>query len=364
MVGGGEGALIGAVHRIAARLDGQIELVDGCLSSTPEKAARSAHALGLERSYSDYAVMAKAEANLADGIDAVAIVTPNHMHTNVARAFLDAGIHVICDKPLSTTLADGIKFAESLGDDDPLFFLTHNYTGTPMIREARAMIARGEIGDLRLVQVEYVQDWLSEPPAADNKQAEWRTDPARSGAGAIGDIGTHGFNLASFVTGKTPSQLAADLTSFVAGRQVDDNAHILMRYENGARGTIWASQVAVGHENSLRIRVSGTKGGLDWAQEDPNRLWFTPLGEQKRMITRGGPGSSAGVRVPAGHPEGYLEAFGTLYAEIANAIRAKNDGVPFSSNSLVPTIKDGISGMQFIDACQRSSSKNTAWVKI
>jgi predicted dehydrogenase len=286
------------------------------------------------------------------------------MHINVARAFLNAGIHVICDKPLTTNLKDAARFADSITDDDPLFFLTHNYTGTPMIREARERVARGDIGDLRLVQVEYVQDWLSEAPAADNKQAEWRTDPTRSGAGAIGDIGTHAYNLAGFVTGQSPIRLAADLTSFVQGRQVDDNAHILLRYDGGAKGTIWASQVAVGHENSLRLRISGTKGGLDWSQEDPNRFWFTKLGEPKQLITRGGPTTQAAVRIPAGHPEGYLEAFATLYSEAADAIRARRNGNAIPAHVLTPTIADGMQGMRFIDACLRSSAKDTAWVKI
>lgn len=364
MVGGGEGAFIGGVHRIAARLDGQFELVAGCLSSTADKAARSAKALGLTRSYNDYEKMAKAEAQLSDGIDVVAIVTPNHMHTNVARVFLDAGIHVICDKPLSTSLKDARHFADSVSETDPLFFLTHNYSGTPMVREAREMIRSGLLGELRLVQVEYVQDWLSEAPDPDNKQASWRTNPALAGAGAIGDIGTHAYQLAAFMTGETPERLAADLTSFVPDRQVDDNAHIMMRYCSGARGTIWASQVAVGHENSLRIRIAGTEGGLDWSQEDPNRLWFTQLGEQKRLLTRGGAGTSAGVRIPGGHPEGYLEAFATLYTEAADAIRARNSGDPIPAHVLTPTLDDGIKGMQFIDACLKSSAKDAAWVKL
>lgn len=370
MVGGGQGAFIGAVHRIAARIDGEFELVAGALSSDPERARASGVDLGLDpaRSYASYAEMAKAEAKRADGIEAVAIVTPNHVHYPVAKAFLDAGIHVICDKPLTSTLADARKLAEAAKKSGKLFVLTHNYTGYPMIRQAREMVAKGVLGDLRVVQVEYAQDWLTEP--VDSKQAAWRTDPKQSGAGgSTGDIGTHAYNLARFVTGLELHALAADLSAFVPGRVLDDNAHVLLRFAGGARGMLWSSQVAPGNENGLRLRVYGAKGGLEWEQEQPNHLWFTPFGAQKRLITRGGAGSGAAAgrvtRVPPGHPEGYLEGFATIYAEAARAIRAlRLKGGKIPKEVIFPTVDDGVEGVAFIEACVASSRKNGAWTKL
>jgi predicted dehydrogenase len=368
MVGGGEGAFIGAVHRIAARLDGQWDLVAGALSSDPARAHASAQALGLaaDRSYDSFAQMATAEAARDDGIDAVAIVTPNHMHVPAALAFLRAGIHVICDKPLASQLDDALELEQALAVSDKLFFLTHNYSGYPLIRQARDMVAKGDLGQLRLVHVEYVQDWLTE--AATGKQAEWRTDPARSGAGgAIGDIGTHAWQLAEFVTGQSPRALAADLSSFVEGRAVDDNAHVMMRYASGAKGMLWASQVAVGNENGLRLRLHGDKSGLEWAQENPNQMTFTRFGEPKQILTRGGAGGSpaglATTRIPAGHPEGYLEGFATLYNEAAQAIRAHAQ-TGSTEGFVLPGLADGLSGMRFIDACVRSSQADGAWVDL
>jgi predicted dehydrogenase len=365
MVGGGRDAFIGAVHRIAARIDDQYELVAGAFSSNPEKALASAADLGVPRAYTSFAEMAAKEARRKDGIDAVAIVTPNHMHAPVALQFLKRGIHVICDKPLTATLPEAKKLAKAAEASGVVFALTHNYTGYPMIRQAKAMIANGDLGDLRLVNVEYVQDWLTEP--VDNKQADWRTDPARSGAGgSTGDIGTHAFNLANFVTGLTLDTLAADLSAFVPGRRVDDNGHVLMRFEGGARGMLWCSQVAPGNENGLRLRVYGTKGGLEWAQEDPNYLWFTPFGEPKRLITRGGAGSGPEAarltRVPPGHPEGYLEGFANIYTEAARAIRAAKTGTPLPAGTTFPGLKEGLEGVAFVDACVRSSARNSAWV--
>ncbi len=361
MVGGGQGAFIGGVHRIAARLDGQWELVAGALSSDPQRAEASAQELGIERSYSDFREMARAEAARTDGIDAVAIVTPNHMHADPAIAFLDVGIHVICDKPLAATAEDAQRIKAAAKASSAQFILTHNYTGYPMIRQARDMVRAGELGRLRLVQVEYAQDWLAEPAAPDNKQADWRTDPARSGAGAIGDIGTHAFNLAHFVTGEVPSHLSADLSSMVAGRQVDDNAHILLRYSGGARGMLWASQVAVGNENGLRLRVYGETGGLEWSQEHPNHLTFTRFGQPSQTLTRGsGAVTSAGAqrstRIPPGHPEGYLEGFATLYAEAAGLIRGDQH-----VGSLLPNIEDGLLGMTFIACALESSDNDGSW---
>jgi len=367
MVGGGRDAFIGAVHRIAARIDDQYELVSGCFSSNPDKALASAQDLGVPRAYTSFAEMASKEARRKDGIDAVAIVTPNHMHAPVAMQFLKRGIHVICDKPLTATLTEAKKLAKAAHAAGVVFALTHNYTGYPMIRQAKAMIASGELGDLRVVQVEYAQDWLTEP--VDNKQADWRTDPARSGAGgSTGDIGTHAFNLANFVTGLTLDTLAADLTAFVPGRRVDDNGHVMLRYQGGAKGMLWCSQVAPGNENGLRLRVYGTKGGLEWAQEDPNYLWFTPFGQPKRLITRGGAGSGPEAarvsRVPPGHPEGYLEAFANIYAEAARAIRAAKSGEPVPEGTMFPGLKEGVEGVAFVDACVRSSARNGAWLSL
>lgn len=373
MVGGGRDAFIGAVHRIAARLDGHYELLAGALSSDPEKAHASGLDLGLapSRAYSSYQEMAKAEAARADGIEAVAIVTPNHMHYPPAKIFLEAGIHVICDKPLTSSLADAKKLSALVEKTGKLFVLTHNYTGYPMIRQAREMVRKGELGTLRVVQAEYPQDWLTEKlEASGQKQAAWRTDPKQTGAGGcIGDIGTHAWNLATFVSGLETESLCADLDSFVKGRPVDDNAHVMLRFKGGAKGMIWSSQVAPGNENALKLRVYGTKGGLEWEQEHPNHLWFTPFGQPKRLITRGGSGSNdaAGrvTRVPPGHPEGYLEGFANIYTEAAAAIRAhrkKNGKTP--KGVLFPTVQDGLDGMRFIDACVRSSKRNAAWIKL
>ncbi len=371
MVGGGRDAFIGAVHRMASRLDDQFELVAGCFSSTAEKSRASGADLGLpaDRVYDDFAAMARREARLARGIEAVAIVTPNHMHAPVAKEFLKRGIHVICDKPLTATLPEAKALAAAAARSGALFVLTHNYTGYPMVRQARAMVAAGELGDIRVVQVEYAQDWLTEPlETTGQKQADWRTDPARSGAGgSTGDIGTHAYNLACFVSGLRLESLAADLQSFVPGRRVDDNGHVLLRFEGGARGMLWCSQVAPGNENALRLRVFGTKGGLEWAQEDPNRLWFTPLGAPKRLITRAGAGAGPEAarmtRIPSGHPEGYLEAFANIYSEAARALRARLSGTPLDPAVLYPTVADGVAGVAFVDACIRSSRRNGAWVR-
>ncbi|MEP3636855.1 MAG: Gfo/Idh/MocA family oxidoreductase [Paracoccaceae bacterium] len=367
MVGGGNDAFIGAVHRIASRIDDRYELVAGALSSTPEKSRASGAALGLSRVYDDFKSMAMREARLKNGIDAVSIVTPNHVHYAAAREFLKRGIHVICDKPLTSNLADAKKLVKAAEQSDALFILTHNYTGYPMVRQAREMIQNGDIGTIRVVQVEYPQDWLTEHQ--EFKQAEWRTDPERSGAGgSTGDIGTHAFNLACFVTNLTVESLAADLQAFVPGRQVDDNAHVMMRFDGGARGMLWSSQVAPGNENALRLRVYGDKGGLEWSQEDPNYLWYTPFGEPKRLITRNGAGAGDAAarmsRVPPGHPEGYLEGFANIYSEAADAIVAKRDGTALPDGLVYPTVQDGLRGVQFVAACVQSSKRNSAWVKI
>ena len=367
MVGGGNDAFIGGVHRIASRIDDQYELVAGALASTPEKSRASGEALGLPRIYDDFKQMATREARRKDGIEAVSIVTPNHVHYKAAREFLKRGIHVICDKPLTSTLADAKKMVKAVESSDALFILTHNYTGYPMVRQAREMIAAGNIGKVRVVQVEYPQDWLT--IEQDFKQAEWRTDPARSGVGgSTGDIGTHAYNLACFITSLEADELAADLDAFVPGRQVDDNAHVMLRFKGGAKGMLWSSQVAPGNENALRIRVYGEKGGLEWAQEDPNYLWFTPFGEAKRLITRGGAGAGDAAarmsRIPPGHPEGYLEGFANIYSEAAKAILAHRLGEAAVEAVVFPTVVDGLKGVQFVDACVRSSQRNAAWVRL
>ncbi|TMV90658.1 Gfo/Idh/MocA family oxidoreductase [Thioclava sp. BHET1] len=368
MVGGGEGAFIGGVHRIAARLDDRYQLVAGALSSDPERARRSGAALGLDpaRSYSDFTQMARAEAARPDGIQAVSIVTPNHLHAPVATAFLQAGIHVICDKPITRTLAEAEALAEQVAQSGALFVLTHTYTGYPMIRQARAMVAAGALGPIRVVQVEYPQDWLTEPVAEDGtKQALWRVDPERAGAaGALGDIGTHAMNLASFVTGLEAREICAELTRFVPGRQVDDDVQMMIRYDGGAKGMLWASQVAPGNENALKLRVYGAQGGLEWAHTAPDTLRHTPFGEPPRLLSRGGPGLSPEVaalgRVPAGHPEGFLEAFATLYSDAADAILAHASGAPASEGAL-PGVADGVQGMRFVEAALRSSDAGGIW---
>ncbi|ANL73726.1 oxidoreductase protein [Rhizobium phaseoli] len=377
MVGGGAGAFIGAVHRIAARIDDQYDLIAGALSSTPDKAVQSGRDLGLDpsRTYSSYREMAIREAKLKNGIEAVAIVTPNHVHYDAAKEFLKRGIHVICDKPLTSNLADAKKLKKLADESGALFVLTHNYTGYPMVRQAREMIANGELGDIRVVQAEYPQDWLTEAvEQTGQKQAAWRTDPAQSGVGgSTGDIGTHAYNLASFITGLELDSLAADLDSFVPGRRLDDNAHVMLRFkakgsEKPAKGMLWCSQVAPGHENGLMVRVYGSKGGLEWTQKDPNYLWYTPFGEPKRLITRGGAGAGAAAgrvtRVPSGHPEGYLEAFATIYTEAAHAINAHKKGKAVDKAVVYPTVDDGVNGVAFVEACVASSKKNGAWVKL
>ena len=376
MVGGGEGAFIGAVHRIAARLDDHYELVAGALSATPKKAQRSGRALGLadERIYSDYATMAQAEAARPDGIEVVAIVTPNHLHAPVATVFLKAGIHVICDKPVTTTSRDAKKLLVLAKKTKRIFAVTHTYSGYPMVRHARQMVREGTLGEIRVVQVEYSQDWLTEAlEKTGQKQADWRTDPARSGAGgAIGDIGTHAHHLAAYVTGLELDELCADLSRFVKGRQLDDNAQVMLRYRNGARGLLWASQVAPGNENNLRLRVYGSKGGIDWRQEQPNQLHWSPFGQPTQVISRATGAANAAAarvsRIPSGHPEGYLEGFATLYAEIAQAIRAARPGGPKGRNVdravHFPTLADGLKGVEFIEAVVMSSARGGRWVRL
>ncbi len=373
MVGGGQGAFIGAVHRLAARMDDHYEFVAGALSADAAKAKASGEELGLapDRIYADFATMAKAEAARKDGIEAVSIVTPNHVHVAAAKAFIEAGIHVICDKPLALNLKEAKSLEGLLAKrKDVIFALTHNYSGYPMIRQAKAMVAAGELGDIRLVQGEYPSDWLTAAiEKTGQKQAAWRTDPKRSGAGGcVGDIGTHTYQLMCDVASVSGGEVAADLTSFVKGRALDDNVHVMLRFRNGAKGMLWASQVAPGNENGLKLRVYGTEGGLEWQQENPNYLWYTPFGEPKRLITRGGAGANAAAgrvtRVPPGHPEGYLEGFANIYSEVARAIKAKRAGKMPDKDVTFPGIADGVAGMAFIEACVKSSAKNGRWTKL
>ncbi|ARO15952.1 hypothetical protein BVG79_p1000150 (plasmid) [Ketogulonicigenium robustum] len=357
MIGGGTGAFMGYVHRIAARLDGNYELVAGALSSRPDVAQSSGRALGLadDRIYSDFTEMARAESTRPDGVEVVAIVTPNHMHVAPARAFLQAGIHVICDKPLAGSLAEAEELAAVTPANGARFLLTHTYTGYPLVRLARDMVARGDLGTIRMVQVEYAQDWLTVETPDEQAGTAWRADPAKSGGGgAIADIGTHAYNLARFVSGLQLHSLSADLDSFVPGRRVDDNAHIMLRFQGGAKGMLWASQVAVGNENSIRLRVFGDKASLDWQHTQPNELTFTRFGEARQIITRNGAGSNGMGRIPSGHPEGYLEAFATLYDDFAAVIRTGADRP-------LPTLADGVEGMRFITSALASAQNDARW---
>lgn len=374
MVGGGQGAFIGAVHRIASRIDDRYELVAGAFSSNPEKSLASGKELGIstDRNYKDYLEMASKESERTDKIDAVAIVTPNHMHHPIAMAFIEKGFHIICDKPLAMNLKECEELVKATKEKDIIFALTHNYTGYPMIRNAKAMCEQGDLGNIRVIQAEYAQDWLTEDienksESGGNKQAAWRTDPARSGGGGcIGDIGTHAFNLVRFITSLQPQQLSAELTSFVSGRQLDDNAQISIRFNGGAKGSIWSSQVAPGNENHLMIRIYGEKGGLEWCQEDPNYLYFTKFGSPKQKITRGGAGSLEAAndvtRIPPGHPEGYLEGFANIYSDVANALSDKSKNNYDATKYCFPTVEDGLEGIRFIERSIASSSSDSSWV--
>ncbi len=373
MVGGGPGAFIGAVHRIAARMDDHYDLVAAALSSDPARSRSAAQDLHIapDRAYGSYTDMARAEAARPDRIEAVAIVTPNNLHYPMAKAFLEAGIHVICDKPMTTTLEEALDLAAIVRRTGLIFGLTHNYTGYPMVRQARQMIADGDLGKIRVVQVEYAQDWLATPlEQTGQKQAAWRTDPARSGAGgSLGDIGTHAYNIACFVTGLHCREVAADVSIFVPGRRLDDNVQLLLRFTEGAKGALWASQLATGNANNLRLRVYGEKAGLEWHQEEPNTLQFARLGEAPETIRRPGPGGNSPAahasRVPAGHPEGYLECFAQLYTDLAEQIYARREGrSPAPTSLLVPNVEDGVEGMRFIAATLESGRRNAAWVEL
>ena len=374
LVGGGEGAFIGAVHRMAAELDGRISLTCGAFSSDPVKSRRAGVALyGIdpERSYGTYDEMMGAEAArpAEDRMDFVVVATPNHTHHPIAQAALRAGFHVMSDKPATFDLAEAKELAALAVEKDLVFGLTHNYTGYPMVKEARHLVRSGAFGDVRRVVVEYIQGWLTgREEATGNKQAEWRTDPARSGAaGCMGDIGTHGENLAEYVTGLQIESLCADLTTFVPGRRLEDDGNVLLRFAGGAKGVLFASQIAVGEENGLKLRVYGETGGLEWSQMEPNSLIVRWPDRPYEVRRTGGPGvgeaATGATRLPAGHPEGFLEAFALLYRNFADTLAAKRAGKkPTEENLDFPTIADGVRGMAFIETVVASAEAGATWL--
>ena len=372
MVGGGKDAFIGGVHRIALRLDGNYELVAGSFSSNFDNSKETGKDLGLaeDRIYETYQEMAEKESARSDGIHVVAIVTPNHLHVPIAKIFAEKGMHIICDKPLALSSEEAIELKNIVENNKIIFALTHNYTGYPMVRHARSLIQKNDLGSIRVVQAEYPQDWLT-TKAEDSglKQAEWRTDPKRSGdGGCIGDIGTHAFNLIRFITGLEVDELSADIHTFVKGRLLDDNAQIMLRFKGGAKGAIWSSQVAVGNENNLKIRVFGENGGLEWRQEDPNYLYYTKFGHPTHKITRGSGSASEEAnnvtRIPPGHPEGYLEGFANIYSDVYKRLFAQTNQQNYDqSNDCYPTIYDGVEGMRFIETVLESNNNNSKWVE-
>jgi len=375
MVGGGRGAFIGGVHRKAIALDGEAVLVAGALSVDPEQARASGLDLGLDaaRAYGTWPEMLEGELALPpeERVEFVSIVTPNHVHYEVAKAFSEAGIHVVCDKPLVNTEEQAEDLAATAARQGIVFAVTYNYTGYPLVRQAREMVRNGEIGELRKVIVEYNQGWLARAvEETGNQQAEWRTDPARSGvAGAIGDIGSHAENLAAAITGKRVTHICADLTSFVEGRRLDDDGNALLRFEGGARGVLVASQVEIGAANDLRIRVFGTDGSLDWRQEEPNELIHDALDQPRRVLRRGNAYLCAAAqkasRIPAGHPEGYLEAFANVYLGVFEAIRAAQSGAALGPlEGDYPTVEDGARGVRFIHATVRSAQSDAKWTEV
>ena len=375
MVGGGRDAFIGGVHRIAANIDGQIELVCGAFSSNPEKSKLSGQDFYLDpsRVYGSYEEMIMTEKTLPEDVrmDFVSIVTPNHVHYGPAKMALENGFHVVCDKPLSFDLEEAKDLVETVNKTGQIFALTHNYTGYPMVKQARAMVKNGDLGTIRKVVVEYPQGWLSDfIESTDQKQAAWRTDPKRSGiAGAMGDIGTHAENLAEYITGLEISEICADISTLVEGRLLDDDGNVLLRFNNGARGILHASQISKGEENALKIRVYGTNAGIEWHQMEPNTL-IVKHGDKPTEIYRTGvgelyPESAAHTRIPAGHPEGYLEAFANIYRNFAKCVQARIDGVTVDPvYDDFPTVKDGLRGMQFIYKVIESGKSDQKWVKM
>ena len=369
MIGGGEGAFIGGVHRMAARLDGRYQLVAGVFSSDAEKTKRSAVALGVDpaRAYPSVEAMIAAEKQRSDGVEVVSIVTPNHVHYVQSAACLEAGLDVICDKPLTTNLADAVKLVQLAASKQRLLGVTFNYTGYPMVRHAKQLVADGLIGNLRVVQVEYPQGWLSTAlEKSGQKQASWRTDPKQAGAGALGDIGSHAFQLAEFVTGAHVAEVAADVSALVPGRVIDDNVNVLLRFANGARGSLWASQVAIGHLNSHRLRVYGDAGSIQWFQERPEELLVVEQGQSPRSVRRGDPDTpTSSVGLPGGHPEGFIEAFSQLYTDFAERVTARLEKrSPKAASLFAPDAATGTRVMAFIEAVLKSGQANSAWTRI
>src|SRR5258706_9289584 len=366
IVGGGQGSFIGAVHHIAVELDGQAEVVAGAMSTDPQRAEASAQAWYLKRSYMSFEEMAETEASLPDGIDFVMVTVPNHLHYRVARTFLEHGIHVVCDKRMTCNLEEAQAVVALVEQKKLIFALTHNYTGYPAVRHARHLVRTGVIGTIRKVLVEYIQDWLMEPvELAGNKQALWRTDPTKSGiAGSVGDIGTHAENLLEFITGVKIAAVCADLTAFIEGRQLDDDANMLLRLENGGKGILTCSQIAAGEENALSIRIYGSKAGLEWHQMEPNTLLFKQPGQPLQVLRTGLPYMSeearAATRPPARQPEGFLEAFANVYRLGSAHIRRIETGI--SPEGGYPTVYDGLRGMQFITKVVESSQKGAVWI--
>jgi predicted dehydrogenase len=373
MIGGGRGAFIGGVHRIAAAMDGRAELVAGAFSSDPARSKASGADLFLDpsRVYGTYQEMATAEAAMPPGqrLDFVSIVTPNHQHFGPARLFLESGFNVVCDKPATFSLAEARRLKDVVRKTGKVFVLTHNYTGNAMVKQARELVRDGTVGTIRKVVVEYPQGWLSNAVVLlGPKQAEWRTDPKRSGAaGCMGDIGTHAENLARYITGLEIEELCADLTTFVKGRRLDDDGNVLVRYKGGAKGVLHASQVCVGDENNLNIRVYGDRAALEWHQEQPNELVVKFANRPSQLWRRGnlynGAEAKRFSRVPPGHPEGYLEAFANIYTEAFRAIAAEVEGRRPPRGLDFPTIDDGVEGMAFIEAVVRSNRLGAKWVR-
>lgn len=375
MVGGGQGAFIGAVHRMAAALDSEIELVCGAFSSDPDRSKASAAELGVQpdRAYGSFEEMIRREKKLKPEkrMQLVSIVTPNHMHFAPSKMALENGFHVICDKPLAFNMKEALALEKIVEKTGMIFALTHNYTGYPMVKQARQMIKNGAFGAIRKVIVEYPQGWLSTFVEKDgNKQASWRTDPKRSGiAGAMGDIGTHAENLAEYITGLHITELCADISIFVPGRLLDDDGNVLLRFNNGAKGVLHASQIAAGEENNLNIRVYGEKGGFHWHQMEPNTLVVKWLNKPTELYRTGVgdlyPESLRHTRIPGGHPEGYLEAFANIYRNVAQCVRAREEGrEPDPIYTDFPTVSDGVRGMKFIEKVIQSGKSNTKWVKM
>ena len=364
MVGGGKDAFIGAVHRHAAALDGRYQLVAGALSSTPERSRASGEALGLpaERSYGSWQELLAGEQAREDGAEVISIVTPNHLHFPVALAAVQAGFHVVCDKPLVHTLAQAQELEAAVQAAGNVFAVTYNYSGYPLIRQAREMVRGGVLGEVRKVIAEYHQGWLA--TGSEGKQADWRTDPSRSGpAGALGDIGTHAEQLVSFVTGLDLGAVAAELTRFVPGRALDDDASMLLRFSGGAKGLLTVSQIEIGRENDLRLAVFGSRGSLSWSQENPNVLIYDQLDAPRQLLTRGGPGlgaaATAATRLPSGHPEAFIEAFANIYTGVADDIAARRRGE--QSDTLYPTVRDGVQGVKFMEKVLESAADAGRW---